>query len=65
MKFKTFCEFFAAIESDPKAEINDFTIGDYLKAKNHVQECQECSDSCDRVLAKAPKDVNIIGFNKN
>jgi len=65
MKFNTFCEFFKAIETDPSMIVEDFTIRDYLGAKNHINKCKKCFDSTERVLAKAPKDSNEIGFNKN
>ncbi len=65
MKFDNFCDFFAAIEANPTAIVEEFTIRDYLNARMHIETCQKCKDSADRVLAKAPKDNNIIGFSGN
>ena len=65
MKYSTFCEFFEAIEKDPTQVVEDFTVRDYLGARQHVKTCQQCIDSSDRVIARAPKDENHIGFHRN
>ncbi len=67
MKFDKICEFFERIEKDPSAIVNNMTVRDYLMAKAHIYECQKCSDSVDRVLAKHKHegDGNTIGFNIN
>lgn len=54
MKFKTFCEFFASIESNPGQIVNDFTVADYLGARLHIKECEKCTDCADRVNARYP-----------
>ncbi len=71
MKYKTYCEFFEAIEADPHQLVTDFTVRNYIEAREHLLECKKCLDSTDRVLAKHkfedPDDSGdaVIGFNVN
>ncbi len=59
-----FCEFFKAIERDPKAIVK-LTIGEYFGAAQHVKECQSCADIVDKVDSMNPDKDNTIGFNPN
>ncbi len=68
MKWSSFCEFFASIEADPEQIVTDFTIGDYLGARIHLQKCVKCVEAADRIEAKNPDkgdDTGTIGFNVN
>lgn len=56
MKFKDYCEFFAQIEKDPHALVEDFTVRNYLEARAHIQECEKCIELADRVLKDRPHD---------
>ena len=49
---RDFCEFFAAIERDPTAIINDLTVRDYLLARQHLATCEKCYDSSVRVMTR-------------
>ena len=58
------CKFFQKIEADPTGFIEPLTIREYRQAGDHVSECQECAELCDRVLAKDPGPQGpIIGLN--
>jgi hypothetical protein len=59
------CKFFQQIEADPEAIITDLTIGEYLMARNHLIDCEECNAIVDRVINKYPEERNRIGFNPN
>ncbi len=72
MKFKTYCEFFEAIEADPTQPVADFTVRNMLEARWHLDDCKKCYESTERVLAKRKdkfKDDDegpaVIGFNVN
>ncbi len=62
---RDYCEFFATIEKDPEAVISGLTIGEYMEAANHVQECKTCMDSTQRVLDRYKDEPPTIGFNVN
>jgi hypothetical protein len=63
--FGEWCKFFDDIEKDPKAITPRLTVRDLLAAREHIDQCKDCSDSMDRVLANAPpeKPMGHIGFN--
>lgn len=63
--YDEWCVFFADIEKDPKAITPRLTIRDMLAARDHVANCQVCTDSIDRVLESAPPEEppQIMGFN--
>lgn len=64
-KFEDWCRFYAEIETDPRKIISDLTIGDYLQAAQHLNDCPKCEASSERVLRDAPPEdpMNKIGFN--
>lgn len=63
--FDEWCKWFADIEKDPTAPVVGVTLRTLLLARVHLAECQPCSDSYDRVMAKAPPEDPRprIGFN--
>jgi len=58
-----YCKFFSDIEKDPTALVPALTVRQYLEARDHVMNCDNCFNRTERVLQKAPK--NGIGFNTN
>lgn len=60
-----FCEFFRNIEANPDAIVKGITIREMMQAREHLHNCERCSLSSQRVLAKAPKDSlkNMYGEN--
>jgi len=57
MKDKDFCEYFKKIAEDPTAPAPPITVKDFLKARQHILVCQECSDLVDQVLEQAPPSI--------
>lgn len=62
---RDWCKFFADIEADPLAKVGPMTIRDHIMAKDHIQDCDVCFNSTERVLAKYNAKNNQIGFNTN
>jgi hypothetical protein len=50
-----FCKYFADIERDPRAHPPRLTIRQFYAAREHVQNCDNCYNRTERVLARAPK----------
>ncbi len=67
MNHKTFCEFFEWIEENPEKIVENFTIGDYIGARDHLQQCSKCNETAQRIEEKYPEDkeTGTIGFNPN
>lgn len=61
MKFKSFCELFQDIAKDPSKMQTDLTVLDFLKARQHILTCQECSDIVDRVCDQDPSNGSNSG----
>ena len=58
---RDYCRFFADIEANPTAIIDDLTIQEFLEARDHLYSCDACFNRSERVLKNNPK--NQIGFN--
>lgn len=50
------CKYFQDIERDPRAITPRITVRQWLEARNHIQNCDPCSNRVDRVLASAPPE---------
>lgn len=59
------CKFFADIEADPTKIVKGLTVRQMIQAKLHINECQDCMDRADRVLANKPKDTVRDLFKEN
>ncbi len=59
-----FCKFFADIESDPHAAVK-ITVGEYLQAAEHAQQCEACFNAIERTVAKGDQDPPplMMGLN--
>ena len=62
---RDFCEMFAKIEANPMDIVEGLSVGEFLLAKQHAQECKECLDRIERVCAKYPDEPPTIGFGVN
>lgn len=61
---RDWCKYFADIEADPTALTPQITVREYLQARDHLQNCDVCFNSSERVLSKYSKN-KTIGFNTN
>jgi predicted anti-sigma-YlaC factor YlaD len=59
-----FCKFFQAIEKDPLAPV-DITVGEFLQAAEHVDECATCRDVHTRVLRRGDDEGRGIPVSLN
>lgn len=51
-----FCKYFSDIEKDPTAHPPRLTIRQFFEAREHLQNCDNCSNRVDRVMASAPEE---------
>lgn len=65
MQFETFCELFKDIEKNPLKVRDDLTVRDFLRARQHILVCEECSQIVDRVHESDPNkdDSTKMGLN--
>lgn len=60
---KDWCQFFKDIEKNPYKIVKRLTVRDFFEIKEHINGCDSCFESIDRVLAKAPKEENKPNLN--
>ena len=60
------CDLILSIQEDPFKKVEGLTIGRFYQLKEHLEECQTCSEIVDKILEQhknVPDNPNS-GWNK-
>ena len=61
--YKNWCEFMRVVEKDPSCQIKGWTVGEFLKFKEHVHGCEDCMKIADQMNVKNPPTLSIFSTN--